>query len=693
MKLIRAASVVAFVAWASASEAQTPLRATQYAAGFTGPVAFVQDPTDRTVQLVVEQGGRIRAVKNGVVLSPDFLNLTAAIASDGERGLLGLAFSPDYALTGRLFVNFTDTAGNTIIARFRRSTPLLADASSRFDFRWPSGQRFIAQPYANHNGGHLAFGPDGFLYIGLGDGGSGGDPENRAQNPAELLGKMLRIDVNVPDGDPIGYRVPPTNPFVSGGPAGTLPEIWGFGLRNPWRYNFDDPARRGTGALVIGDVGQSAWEEVDYEPPGRGGRNYGWSRFEGSNSYNPSIVPATSPVVDPIHQYDHGTGDSITGGYVYRGCGLGPSYQGRYFFADFVQGRVWSIGLVINPSTGEAQKTNLIEHTTALGGRSVLGNVSSFGLDAAGELYVVNYSAGTILKLLGAGTAARPGDFDCDGRSDVTVYRPSNGTWYVVQSGTNNSAHADYQWGISTDIPVPADYDGDGETDLAVFRPATGSWYVLLSGTNFSTFVSFQWGVSSDKPVPGDYDGDGKTDVAVYRPATGVWYVLRSTSNSTTFVSYQWGVSTDVPVASDYDGDGKTDVAVYRATTGSWYVLLSTTNSMMFTSYQWGVSTDVPVPSDYDGDGKTDVAVYRPGTGVWYILQSTTNSTNYVSYQWGVSTDIPVPGDYDGDGKTDVAMYRPTAGAWYVLLSTTNSATFVSYQWGVGADFPVIEHK
>src|SRR6185436_3364063 len=203
-----------------------------YASGFTSPVAFVQDSTNNSRQFVVEQGGRIRVVENGSVLPTDFLNLSASVSCCGERGLLGMALSPDYAGSGRFYVNFTDRAGNTVVARFVRSAAnaAVADATSRFDLVWPSGLSYILQPYANHNAGNLAFGPDGYLYIGLGDGGSANDPENRAQNPAELLGKMLRIDVNVADADPNGYVVPASNPFVSGGPAGVLREIWSFGL-------------------------------------------------------------------------------------------------------------------------------------------------------------------------------------------------------------------------------------------------------------------------------------------------------------------------------------------------------------------------------------------------------------------------------------------------------------------------------
>jgi glucose/arabinose dehydrogenase len=378
------------------------LRTAVYASGFTAPVAFVQDPLDRSVQFVVEQAGRIRVVRNGTLLPTDFLDLRTAVVAGGERGLLGLAFAPDTS-SGRFYVNFTDRSGDTVVARFRRSTePLVANAGSRFDlrFRGVNGPATIAQPFSNHNGGHLAFGPDRYLYIGLGDGGSGDDPEHRAQNPQELLGKMLRIDVSVPDTHAIGYQAPSDNPFVAGGPVAARPEIWAFGLRNPWRYSFDDPAHGGTGALVIGDVGQNAFEEIDYGPPNRGGRNYGWRNREGAHSNVTSRPPAYLPLIDPIHEYDRSSGQSVTGGYVYRGRALGSAYTGRYFFADYVQGRVWSIALTID-GQGEARASNLMEHTAELGGQSQLGNISSFGVDADGELYIVSLTRGTILSIAG----------------------------------------------------------------------------------------------------------------------------------------------------------------------------------------------------------------------------------------------------------------------------------------------------
>lgn len=399
------AAVVALAAVLVARvDAQAPVRTRVVVSGLASPVAFVQDPSNPALQFVVEQGGRIRVLNNEVLAATDFLDLRAAIGSGGERGLLGLAFAPDYATSRRFYVNFTNPSGNTVVARFKRSSdPVVADPSTRFDLRWgnaATSTRFIVQPYANHNGGNLAFGPDGYLYIGVGDGGSADDPQSNAQNPAQLLGKMLRIDVNVADGDAAGYAVPASNPFVSSGPTGTLPEIWSFGLRNPWRFSFDSPARGGTGALVIGDVGQGAWEEIDYEPTGHGGRNYGWRIREGAHDHITSPAPAFAPLTDPVHEYDHSVGQSITGGVVYRGTALGSGYRGRYFFADYVQGRVWSIGLTLDPGTGNAVASPRVDHTADLGGPAVIGNVSSFGVGADGEMYIVNHTGGTVVKVM-----------------------------------------------------------------------------------------------------------------------------------------------------------------------------------------------------------------------------------------------------------------------------------------------------
>ena len=382
-----------------ASPAAAQIRTQLVVSGLTNPLALVMDPLDHSTFYVVEQRGTIRSLRNGTLSSSFFLDIRSAIASGGERGLLGLAFPPDHATSRRFYLNFTNTAGHTVVARYTRTATGAVDDSSRFDLMWPDGRRFIEQPFSNHNGGHLAFGPDGYLYIGLGDGGSGGDPLNNAQNPNALLGKMLRIDVTVPDNDSRGYRVPEDNPFVDRQPIAALPEIWAFGLRNPWRYNFDDWTHGGTGALVIADVGQNAREEVNWEPSGRGGRNYGWRLREGRAPYDARTAAAFQPLAEPVHDYPRSVGMSITGGYVYRGAALDPMFHGRYFFADYVAGRVFTIGLALDEQQ-EARAVDLLELTDILGGTTELGLISSFGVDADAELYIVSYSRGRILKIV-----------------------------------------------------------------------------------------------------------------------------------------------------------------------------------------------------------------------------------------------------------------------------------------------------
>jgi glucose/arabinose dehydrogenase len=386
------------------ANAQSPLRTEVVATGLQRPVGFVQDPSDPATQYIPQHGGRIRVLRNGRLQGADFLDLSGAIVNSGEQGLLGLAFPPDYGATGRFYVSFSAAdfgqgSGHTVVARFHRSThdPLVADLGSRFDLQWSMGERFIRQTFDLHRSGHLAFGPDGNLYVATGDGGAdgsdAGDPLNKAQDLGSLLGKILRIDVGVDDADPNGFRVPSDNPFVN--VSGAAPEVWSLGFRNPWQFSFD----AATGAMLIGDVGHDRYEEIDYQPAGQGGRNYGWRIREGTHDYNPSLPPAFFPLRDPVFEFDHSVGRSIIGGVVYRGRGLPGSFVGRYVFADFVARRLFSLALTIDPATGEATASDFRDHTADLGASSNLGGVSAIGVDAAGEIYLVSLTRGEVLRL------------------------------------------------------------------------------------------------------------------------------------------------------------------------------------------------------------------------------------------------------------------------------------------------------
>lgn len=267
----------------------------------------------------------------------------------------------------------------------------------------------------------------------------------------------------------------------------------------------------------------------------------------------------------------------------------------------------------------------------------------------------------------------RRADFDGDRRSDISVFRPDTGVWYVQKS--NGSGFIILTFGLSTDIPTPGDYDGDGKTDHAVFRPSDGTWHLL---TKAGFYSSRAFGASGDIPAAADFNGDGRTDIAVYRPSTGVWYISNSDSLGT-YTIMQFGLNGDLPVVGDYDGDGKADIAVWRPSTGVWYVSRSSDGG--FTAVAFGIATDRPAHGDFDGDGKNDFAVLRDGT--WYLLQST---AGFSQFNFGTAGDVPATGDYDGDGKDDAAVFRPSTGIWYVLQSTNG---FYAQQFGVNGDKPV----
>ena len=346
------------------------------AAGFDRPL-FLTSAGDESGRLfVLEQGGRVWIVRDGVTAPAPFLDISALVStSANERGLLGLAFAPDYADSGVFYVHYSGRQpdGDTVLARYRAAagSPDAADPASAEVILT------LAQPYSNHNGGQLAFGPDGYLYVGLGDGGSAGDPLNNGQQPAALLGKILRLDV----GGSGAYSVPPDNPAFTVNPA-LAPEVWAWGLRNPWRFSFD----RATGDLYIADVGQNQWEEINFQPAdSRGGENYGWRVFEGTRRFSSEAAPAGH--VPPIFEYSHAEGCSVTGGYVYRGAAL-PALDGVYFFGDYCYGRIWA---TYRDAGGQFRTSVFIPDTDLI--------ISSFGQDDAGELYLLDHGEGRVFRL------------------------------------------------------------------------------------------------------------------------------------------------------------------------------------------------------------------------------------------------------------------------------------------------------
>jgi glucose/arabinose dehydrogenase len=319
---------------------------------------------------LVSQGGQIFIVRDGTIQDSPFLDQRDFTNSESfERGLLGLAFHPNFADNGTFFVDYTRINGDIVIARYQVSAddPDLADRRSYQEIM------VIPEPYANHNGGMIAFGPDGYLYIGLGDGGSANDPHDNGQTLQTALGSILRIDVDNTQDDK-AYAIPEDNPFVDN--ASAIKEIWAYGLRNPWRFSFDTA----TGDLYIADVGQGQIEEVNVEPANsEGGLNYGWAAYEGSSRFKPNLIQGD--MVFPFAEYDHGQGCSVTGGYVYHGENL-PELDGTYFFGDYCSGRVWTL----QATEGGNWNTDLFLNTGF--------SISSFGQDAAGELYLVDLQGG-----------------------------------------------------------------------------------------------------------------------------------------------------------------------------------------------------------------------------------------------------------------------------------------------------------
>lgn len=360
--------------------------------GFDQPLAMLQAPGDDTRWFVVEREGRVMtfpADPAAAGSTTEFIDINGAVDSSGEGGLLGMAFHPDYAVNGQVFLSYT-RAGSPLVSVVSRFTTIAGGTA--LDPFSEEEILIVNQEFANHNGGHIAFGPDGYLYmyIGLGDGGGAGDPNNRAQDPTNLLGALLRLDVNNP-APGAGYGIPVNNPFAGNAlctPDPNLsvdpcPEIYAWGLRNPWRWSFD----RQTGDLWLADVGQNAWEEINLI---RAGGNYGWNVREGAHCFGQVSCP-TAGLIDPVAEYGRGLGTSVTGGYAYRGAAI-PGLAGQYLFGDYGSGRVWRL---VEDPPGVFTMVDVLD--TAL-------NIVSFAQDAAGELYVIDIAGGGLYRIVNTGT-------------------------------------------------------------------------------------------------------------------------------------------------------------------------------------------------------------------------------------------------------------------------------------------------
>jgi glucose/arabinose dehydrogenase len=683
--------------------------------GLSTPV-FVTNAHDGSNRLfIVELFGLIKVVEPDSTVPTLFLDISTSVLSGGEQGLLGLAFHPDFPSNRRFFVNYTRKPdGATVIAEYKvsASNPNVADPAEKPILT-------IAQPFANHNGGMIEFGEDGFLYIGMGDGGSGNDPGNRAQNINELLGKILRIDIDHPNGA-AAYSSPADNPFF-GATAGR-DEIYAVGMRNPFRFSFD----RGSGQLFCGDVGQGAREEIDIITLGG---NYGWRVFEGTLcTPNDPPLCATLVQVPPITEYGHTGGRcSVTGGYVYNGP-ISTLPVGTYVFADFCTGEIFRLS---------GSSSILLIDTSR--------NIASFGEDEAGEIYVAGLG-GTLDRLTDPaqpcafGVTPEEKGFPATGGSGNAVVTARAGcnwnatpddSWITITNANSGSGRGVVRYSIAPNISfsprvgsltiagkevvvtqegLPAlgeyfftgDFDSDDRSEIGFYRG--GLWGFLKSGQSFS-FGSpqfFSWGGAGLLPILGDFDGDNKADIGhVVPPAGGqsaVYSILKSTTGysfapgQVLFVPAGFPSLGDTPIVGDFDGDGKSDPGIWRASQGVWIIPRSSTNFTTFTFLQWGQLGDIPIVLDFDNDNRADIGFYRDG--LWGILQSSQgySTATPTFFSWGGAGIKPIIGDFDGDGHTDIGQIVAPAAGQSATYSILKSSTGYSFDTGqvlfVPAGFP-----
>ena len=594
-----------------------------------GSVTGITHAGDGRLFLTLREG-RIVVLENGAVRQQPFLDIRNLTTTDGEHGLLSTAFHPRYAENGFFFIDYTNLQGNTVIARYQVSASNPNQAT-------PASARIlltIPQPYPNHKGGQLQFGPDGDLYIGMGDGGSGYDPACRAQRTDTPLGKMLRLDVDQNVATPPYYGIPASNPFRGAGDP--LDKVWATGLRNPWRYSFD----RETGDLWIGDVGQDRMEEIDFQPAAsRGGENYGWKVMEGTLCGSTDACPASTAACDspaftpPVLEYGHNPECAVIGGYVYRGNGV-SSLRGAYVFGDLCSGAIWAAA-----RSGDGFTVRTVPGTVS--------QLTTFGEDAGGELYAANVG-GQLFRFVGTAAGHRA--------ETVGLYDPQTSRFELK---TANSAAAGVRivrfgprrtnW-----IPLAGDWNGDGKTTEGFYDPANSIFRLKNSTPGGGSDIILPVDSPSPHAIPlvGDWDGDGKDTVGFYDPATRTFRLKNSLSGPGFDVTFAFGpaIAGLVPVAGDWNGDGKDSVGLFDPARSVFYLTDGFQDTAPDYTVQFGPPgrRSLPVIGDWNGDGHDDLGVYDPSSAVFRLRYSLTPGNPDAQFQFGPRR----------------LGWKPLAGAW-----------------------------
>jgi glucose/arabinose dehydrogenase len=643
-----------FVSVTNAQTVTDPaLRVREVVAGLSQPtaMAFV-GPADI---LVLQKGdGRVQRVIDGV-LQPGHV-LDVAVDNDSERGLLGIAVHPNFPTTPFVYLYYTESnaAGDST------GSPL---ANRVYRYMW-DGSVLVSPtlildlpvlPGANHNGGTMTFGPDGKLYIVIGDLNHNGQLQNSSSGPPDDTGVIFRVN---DDGS-----APSDNPFFSQG--GNLARYYAYGVRNSFGLAFDPI----TGALWDTENGPNSYDEINLVLPGF---NSGWNKIMGPDSRDPQSLADLvffpgSHYADPKFSWLSTVGPTAI--VFLNSAWLGIGYQNDVFVGNINHGRLYHFkpnatrdGFVFTaPGLADLVADSSSELQEVILGTG-FGGITDLKVGPDGLLYVLSFGQG---KIFAVSRVQMVADFDGDIPTDAAVYGEGTGNWFVVGTSTGFFTPA-LNFGGSGFIPVAGDYDGDGETDAAVYQTSTGNWFVAGTSVRFFT-PALNFGGSNFVPVAGDYDGDGETDAAVYQTSTGNWFVV-GTSTGFFTPALNFGGSGFLPVPGDYDGDGKTDAAVYEMSSGNWFVVGSSVG--FFTpALNFAGPGFLPVPGDYDGDGESDAAVYQMSSGNWFVVGSSAGFFT-PALNFGGSGFIPVPGDYDGDGETDAAVYQSSSGNWFVVGST-----------------------